>query len=416
MMMTNSLDFIPVLPFSSFKWKWASFQCTEGINDPVVLLGVLYRMRKLELLDLGYKFSSPEFTHELQELSNDIKDSIGIDLAGRGGDRNLIRNSGQYWKATGLIPSDNRSGVIKLTPFGRNVADHNISQTEFAIYTISHFKLPNTSIQPKSEVELWNNAGLSFRPLLLLLQIFKALHDKGIQRGLCTDDIVRIIEPLSSQHVSVDDYLFFLEAYWEGRLDTTNWPNCALGANDKRVAREFLLFLHNYGFLDTVPNDYANRFKEEYCLNPLIVDEVNVIIQRALANKYSSRSDENISSEVERKRAKGRPNQANFRRLVLDACERCVITNATMPEILEAAHIKPYRYNGEDTAANGFAMRTDIHILFDTGHLRISPEGNVKLSDRARMDYGSIIPPRIVIPSFINLEFVRWRWENCSGF
>lgn len=86
-----------------------------------------------------------------------------------------------------------------------------------------------------------------------------------------------------------------------------------------------------------------------------------------------------------------------------------------MPEILEAAHIKPFKYNGEDTVANGFAMRTDIHTLFDTGHLRISPEGIIELSARARMDYGATIPPRIVIPSFTNCDFIRWRWENYNG-
>ncbi len=86
-----------------------------------------------------------------------------------------------------------------------------------------------------------------------------------------------------------------------------------------------------------------------------------------------------------------------------------------MPEVLEAAHIKPFKYNGEDTVANGFAMRTDIHTLFDTGHLRISETGVVELSSRARMDYGALIPPRIVIPDFTNKEFLRWRWENYNG-
>lgn len=88
----HSTSFVPILPFADFKWKWASLQCTESINDPVVLLGVLYRMRKLEILDQGFKYSSPEFTNELRELSHDISDSIGVDLAGRGGSRNLIRN------------------------------------------------------------------------------------------------------------------------------------------------------------------------------------------------------------------------------------------------------------------------------------------------------------------------------------
>ena len=92
-----------------------------------------------------------------------------------------------------------------------------------------------------------------------------------------------------------------------------------------------------------------------------------------------------------------------------------MITNVMMPEILEAAHIKPFKYNGEDTVANGFAMRVDIHTLFDAGHLRISPEGDIELSNRARLDYGASIPPRIVIPSFTNREFLRWRWENYNG-
>ena len=86
-----------------------------------------------------------------------------------------------------------------------------------------------------------------------------------------------------------------------------------------------------------------------------------------------------------------------------------------MPEILEAAHIKPFKYNGEDTVANGFALRTDIHILFDTGHLRISPDGDVELSIRARMDYGAMVPRSINIPDFTNREFLRWRWENYNG-
>lgn len=412
----HSISYVPILPFPDFKWKWASLQCTESINDPIVLLGVLYRMRKLEILDQGFKYSSPEFTNELRELSHDIKDSIGVDLAGRGGSRNLIRNSGQYWKATGLIKSDSHSGLIQLTNFGRKVADHEISQTEFAAYTISHFTLPNPTIQNDNEIKLWRDSGLKIRPLLLILQILLELKKRNVSRGISTEDIASIIVPLSSQKAALNDYIFFLEEYWNDKIDILKWPNCAKRSNDKRVLREFLLFLSNYGFINESICSSKNRFDDQYILNPLIIDEIAALVNRAIANHDLIADDEEITSEVERKRAKGRPNQANFRRLVLQACERCVITNATMPEILEAAHIKPYKYNGEDTAANGFAMRTDIHILFDTGHLRISPEGNVVLTNRARLDYGTIIPPRIVIPSFTNLDFVRWRWENYSGY
>ena len=86
-----------------------------------------------------------------------------------------------------------------------------------------------------------------------------------------------------------------------------------------------------------------------------------------------------------------------------------------MPEILEAAHIKPFKYNGEDTVTNGSAMRMVINLLFDAGHLRISDVGDVVLSTRARMEYGATVPLRIVLPDYTNREFLRWRWDNYNG-
>ena len=146
-------NFIPIKPFREFKWRWATYQCTESINDPVILLGVLFRMRKLE--PLGLKYSSDEFAKELADLSKDIQDSIGVNIAQRTGERNLIRNSGQYWRAVGLITPGDRSGKICLTDFGRKVADHDISQSEFAAITVQTFKLPNLQIQKGSECEQW---------------------------------------------------------------------------------------------------------------------------------------------------------------------------------------------------------------------------------------------------------------------
>jgi predicted restriction endonuclease len=126
-----------------------------------------------------------------------------------------------------------------------------------------------------------------------------------------------------------------------------------------------------------------------------------------------------VAADIERKRVElqriSRPNQARFRKDVLQAYKRCVITNVAMPEVLEAAHIKPFKYKGEDTVANGFAMRMDIHLLFDAGHLRISETGDVQLSKRARMDYGATIPPHIYLPDFTDRESLRWRWDNYNG-
>ena len=71
--MSLPIDFVPKKPFEEFKWKWACLQCTEGLNDPVVLLGVLFRMRKLELQGGAAKYNSQAFADELVALSNDLR-------------------------------------------------------------------------------------------------------------------------------------------------------------------------------------------------------------------------------------------------------------------------------------------------------------------------------------------------------
>ena len=411
-------DFIPKKPFGDFKWKWASLQCTEGLNDPVVLLGVLSRMRKLEKRGVGLKYSSEEFSREMSDLSKDIKDSLNINLATRTGERNLIRNSGQYWRAVGLIPSDNdHSGIIRLTDFGRKVADREISQTEFAAMTIQSLTLPNVNIQPKEECDRWLSHGICFQPLLLLLRILLRLYEYDSSSAYITNqELLDIIIPLSGCAAKVEDYFSFILQFRNGQLSLIGWPDCCPMDNDKRFAREFFLFLANYGYVFI---SGESRSSEVYSLNTVILDEIKDIAKNVgLTTQTVNTSLSGVTSEIERKRVSysvSRPNQASFRRAVLNACERCVITNVTMPEVLEAAHIKPYKYNGADSVANGFAMRVDIHTLFDTGHLRISPEGEVVLSGKARLDYGATIPPRILIPPFTDVENIRWRWDNFNG-
>ena len=413
-------SYVPRLPFPDFKWKWASLQCTESLNDPVILLGVLFRLRKLE--GRGLKYSSPELEHELMNLSNDVKDSVKVNLEGRTGKRNLIRNSGQYWRTVGLLEDGDRSGLIRLTEFGRDVADRKITQTEFAATTIQTFKLPNIKIQSAKECQSWLDNNIILFPLRLILSIAQELYTQG-EGFLTTEELVNIIIPLSSNpNTETKDYARFILWYRSGEITLSGWPDCCPRDNDTRIAREYLLFLSHYGYLTKKAGQ--TRMDEHYEYNYLLDAQIKnmlaeKILDHSLAQVITQIRTNEIASEIERKRVeentRTRPNQAKFRKEILQACERCIITNVKMPEVLEAAHIKPFRYNGEDTIANGFAMRMDIHLLFDSGHLRISENGEINLSTRARMDYGATVPPRIVIPTFTNKEFLKWRWENYNG-
>ena len=418
--MSLPLNFVPKKPFPDFKWKWASLQCTEGLNDPVVLLGVLFRMRKLEQSGKNVKYSSEAFAEELRSLARDIEGrGIGVDLARRTGERNLIRNSGQYWRAVGLIPRNEGGGVISLTPFGRLVADRKISQTEFAVITIQTFTLPNPAVQSEAECQQWKAAGLKLKPLLLLLSVIKRLDAEDGKGYLTKRELLEVVVPLSGEKsAEVGDYVAFVKAYRAGWLDLSKWPDCCTSANDHRIGREFLLFLANYGYLEIQQVEGEERF----CYNRQLDEEIGELLALSSKGSYDELLERlkstDVVSEIERKRvasARKRKNQAQFRKQVLGVKPRCIITNVTMPEVLEAAHIIPFKYHGEDTRANGFAMRLDIHQLFDSGHLRIHANGGVFLTDRARMDYGALIPPSIQIPDWINRDFVRWRWENYNG-
>lgn len=404
---------IPILPFIGFKWKWASYAPTESINDPVVLLGVLFRMRKLEN---RYKYSSDEFANEMRLLSNDLKDAgITIDLAGRTGERNLMRNSGQYWKVLGLIPPEKSSGIITLTPFGREVADRIISQTDFSARVIASFTLPNASMRDE-DIQKWERANLHIYPLILILAIISRLSEYGREQAYITPyELTKIIIPLSgTPGQRIDVYTSSIMLNRQNKLpDLLLWPNCCPEANDFRMAREFLIFLSNYGYLKK--HERGTRHDERYNLNFSIYNEIIKIINTPKEVFY----DSNLIADTERKIVKSsqtrRPNQAKFRKDVLEAYNRCVITNVDMPEVLEAAHIMPYSYNGPDTASNGFPMRMDIHYLFDSGHLRISEDGDVIVSQKTRLSYGASIPPKIFIPEHVDKKHLRWRWDNYNG-
>jgi hypothetical protein len=61
-----------------------------------------------------------------------------------------------------------------------------------------------------------------------------------------------------------------------------------------------------------------------------------------------------------------RQGQPEFRRALLAAYSgRCAITGCPVPDVLEAAHIMPYRGAHTNVVENGLLLRADLHTLFD---------------------------------------------------
>lgn len=81
-----------------------------------------------------------------------------------------------------------------------------------------------------------------------------------------------------------------------------------------------------------------------------------------------------------------RRGQVGFRnQLISRYGPKCMITGATLLDVIEAAHIKPYRGQEDNDPANGLLLRADLHTLFDLLLLGIEPDSlKVKLHPRIR--------------------------------
>jgi hypothetical protein len=76
-----------------------------------------------------------------------------------------------------------------------------------------------------------------------------------------------------------------------------------------------------------------------------------------------------------------RQGQPAFRAQLLDAYDgACAITGEQVEDVLEAAHIQPYRGSHTNSVTNGLLLRADLHTLFDRHLIAVSEAGRVLVS------------------------------------
>jgi len=80
--------------------------------------------------------------------------------------------------------------------------------------------------------------------------------------------------------------------------------------------------------------------------------------------------------------------QGTFRVLVTDNYQRrCAVTGEKALPALDAAHIRPVTQGGQHRLDNGLLLRTDVHRLFDTGYVTVTPDGRFLVSHRLKDDF-----------------------------
>lgn len=118
--------------------------------------------------------------------------------------------------------------------------------------------------------------------------------------------------------------------------------------------------------------------------------------------------------------------QGRFRDELLQAyAGTCAITNTNVPEVLQAAHINPYRGRKSQTVNNGLLLRADLHLLYDAYLISVDPDTlSVALSERLRStDYLRYNRKRLndpidmrlsPNPELLAMHYEQFRQENTT--
>jgi transcriptional regulator with XRE-family HTH domain/predicted restriction endonuclease len=131
-------------------------------------------------------------------------------------------------------------------------------------------------------------------------------------------------------------------------------------------------------------------------------------------NGYESNENDERVSVL--RQIKARRGQAEFRRAIRRRYgDRCMVTGCELVEILEAAHINPYKGKKDNHAENGLLLRSDIHTLFDLDLLGIEPEKmtihikpEAMVGEYAQLNGKPLLISSKMIPSFDALTH-KWK-------
>lgn len=85
-------------------------------------------------------------------------------------------------------------------------------------------------------------------------------------------------------------------------------------------------------------------------------------------------SDGDYRAIIERQIRNRRGQPAFRKRLRKKYGDKCLVTGCEVFQLVEAAHIRPYRGENDNNVENGLLLRADIHSLFDLDLLGIEPD------------------------------------------
>lgn len=138
------------------------------------------------------------------------------------------------------------------------------------------------------------------------------------------------------------------------------------------------------------------------------------------ANDFNPESIQDARKRV-RAEIYQRRGQSTFRSALCRAYNNaCVITGCKVLDILEAAHIYPYKGQSTNVVTNGLLLRADIHTLFDLRLIAIDPETMTVLvsPELLASEYAMLAGKTILSPENeserASVDALNWHRSTCG--
>jgi HNH endonuclease/EVE domain-containing protein len=185
-----------------------------------------------------------------------------------------------------------------------------------------------------------------------------------------------------------------IDVHYDGLLKTPILKKQLLRNN---VLRKLTVIRQPRGGNFRVTRGQWNRLKHFRLLREVIQDKPSGIPDSIRCKVDESGAFDPQDARDARKRIATsivlRQGQPEFRRQLLGFYNgKCVITGCDTEEVLEAAHILPYRGKYTNHPENGLLLRADLHILFDLHLLSVDMQSMTLLISPSlkRTVYGSL--------------------------
>lgn len=164
---------------------------------------------------------------------------------------------------------------------------------------------------------------------------------------------------------------------------------------------------------DPMISDIFRRLAWSVSLDPLEAVPDDLLLDAPRPDSYQGSVTDSRSAVLYSIRA--RRGQAKFRNgLIKRYGARCMVSGCEFLQLVEAAHIDPYRGTANNHLENGILLRTDLHTLFDLGLFAIDPKNLTVHFHRDALsiaDYGSLATGRLLIDAhYPSTDALARRW------